>query len=269
MCGTQICTQCSVPISSTQSICQACVNKLHSGSTKNHGIEPIEFEHHPLEHILHTPFTLLFCLALTGLYLISAAPHWVKANFTALAITNLDIGAVTQQQQLWRLLTANLFHVNLAHLGSNVFSILIFGHLLEAQVGWRVVLLWSLLSMLACDVASIMFDVNHSVGASGIAYGLQTAFLVLAGKALIVNKVQSPVKTLQSLVGYLILIVAINLMSPAYLNIYGHFGGALAGLLGALMYPVSRPFSRRDCIAPGALLVAEIMLLAWLVYPLS
>jgi rhomboid protease GluP len=259
LCSEPYCTRCATEGVSTPPVCRNCLAQL-AAEDEPAGLKE-EPDTDPFRQAGKAPFTLLFCLLLGVLYLLSSFPVWTAARIIVLALVNLDVPALIEGHQYWRLITANLFHANIAHLGSNLFGLLIFGHFLEVQVGWRVLVFWMLLSLLGCDIASVFFGVNHSIGASGIAYGLQTAFIVLSGKVLIVNQVQKLGKTLQSLVGYLILIVILNSFNTDHINIHGHFGGAFAGLLCAISYPVSRPFSAKDFIPLALLFIVFVAVL--------
>lgn len=246
LCQAPICTHCAVPIDEGIEICAPCVAQLGTMSSlqNTHGAFPV--------------FTMAFCGLLAMLYFVSTLPSGIEVNYGVLALANLDVGAITQGHEYWRLITANLFHANLMHLAFNAFSLLIFGSLLEKQIGWPMLLLWMVISLIGCDMASILFDVPRSIGASGIAYGLQTGFISFHGKQLIVNRLQETGKTLQSLFGYLLIMLAINAISTDQINIYGHLGGALAGFLCALVYPIRDSERSHPYIRTVMLLIAAL-----------
>ena len=209
------------------------------------------------------PFTLYFCLLLAGLYLVFSIPDVGHLQPAVLDWVNLDLRAVALKLELWRLVTANLFHLNLGHIASNTFAILIFGQFLEARIGWRMMLLWSIIAMIGCDITSFLFNVSHSVGASGIAYGLQSAYIILTGKTVLAENPADRRKTLQTVTGYLILMVLINVVNSENINVAGHFGGALAGIILALMYPVKRPIRTKDYGVVFGMLFLAVLLLGW------
>ncbi len=261
-CQKPVCLNCSAPISDDLYLCHECAAKAEQiKQSQEQGIG----NQFTLINYQKAPLTILFCLFLCVIYFVSILPVWPGLKMAFLVYGNLDPKAIIEFHQYWRLITANLLHLNLMHLGANVFSLLIFGELLEVQTGWGMLILWMVLSLVACDIATLLFDVPHSIGASGIAYGLQTAFIVLSAKVLVQNRMGDFKKTFQSLVGYLILIVVLNLMYTSEVNAYGHFGGVIAGLVGALIYPVTRPLAHKDYLKAFGVLGVFVAILVWVI----
>lgn len=264
VCYDRVCPECGVSFSENQWFCSACGALW--GALKQASPTKKTFVPSLIPDSQNVSLALSFCFLLAVVYFISAFPVWFVARLEFLSVAGLDRSAILEGYEYWRLVTANLFHVDLAHLGLNLFSLFVFGRLLELQIGRGMLFGWMMISIVGCDIASLLFLVPNSVGASGIAYGLQTAFIVLTGKTLIVNRLQGIRKTLQSLLGYLLIIVLVNVVYTEHINIYGHFGGALAGGLCALIYPVSRPPDRKDYYGMialfGAWLGGLILLLA-------
>ncbi len=190
--------------------------------------------------LIHTPFTMIFALVLVLVYLAGSYPQFGQPTETFLQWSNLDFTGVITRQEYWRLVTANFSHASWEHLFFNTFALLIFGYLLESLIGWRVMVLWGLTAMVGSDWLTLYFQVPHSVGASGILYGFQTAYIILSARAALVYRSQSFGKTLQSLIGYILVMVVLNISSPYPLNLFGHLGGALAGVLCALTYPFGK-----------------------------
>ncbi|MFN8403946.1 MAG: rhomboid family intramembrane serine protease [Anaerolineales bacterium] len=135
-----------------------------------------------------------------------------------------------REGQLWRLLTPALAHGGIAHIGFNMYALLIFGIGLERAFGhWRFLLLY-VLSAFAGNVMSFLFTAGVSVGASTAIFGLIGAELVflLQNRKLLAHQFQSAI-------GNVIFIIAVNLfigLAPSIDN-WGHIGGLVGGLMFA------------------------------------
>ncbi|EKX37028.1 hypothetical protein GUITHDRAFT_116754 [Guillardia theta CCMP2712] len=78
--------------------------------------------------------------------------------------------------QLHQYFTSTLCHANAQHLSSNLFPLLVFGKLVEEEMGgWGLLLCYALCGILA-NVASIIFLPSSTLGlgASGAVFGLFT-----------------------------------------------------------------------------------------------
>ena len=91
---------------------------------------------------------------------------------------------VTQNHELFRLITHFFLHFGFGHLFNNMISLLILGYSLEKVTGKiRFIILYFLSGILA-GLASIVYNIyigqeTVSCGASGAIYGLMGALLVL------------------------------------------------------------------------------------------
>lgn len=261
LCQKPVCSACAVAVTDGSFLCAACAAPYAASSSSE-----TEAEESPLSGSIlrfnQAPAITLFCIVLVAAYFLPVLLN-IREGF--LISASLDVQAVVEKHQYWRLVTAHLAHANLSHLGLNVLSLLIFGHLVETRIKRPMLWGWILLSAIGCDIASVLFHVPRSVGASGIAYGLQTAFVVLTGKTLMVNNLQAPSRIWRSLAGYVLIILVINLTYTQQINIYGHLGGAIAGMLGAAVYPVSRPLLQKDRIILLLLIAAAIAALTLII----
>lgn len=135
-----------------------------------------------------------------------------------------------RQGQYWRLLTPALVHGGIAHIGFNMYALLIFGIGLERAFGhWRFLLLYTL-GAFGGNVMSFLFTDASSVGASTAIFGLIGAELVflLQNRKLFAHQFQSAI-------GNVIFIIAVNLfmgLAPSIDN-WGHIGGLVGGLMFA------------------------------------
>ena len=76
----------------------------------------------------------------------------------------------------WRLITAVFAHSNIEHLLSNLFSLILFGLILEGRIGARRVLVLFLASGILINIIS---PYDRSLGASGALFAIIGALIVL------------------------------------------------------------------------------------------
>lgn len=156
--------------------------------------------------------------------------------------------------ELWRFLTPALLHGSLPHIAFNMYALLSFGTSLERFFGHGRFFLLYVLGAFAGNVASFLFSLGYSVGASTAIFGLLGAEAVF----LIQNRKVFPGQ-FRSAIGNIIFIAAINLFvigSLPGIDNWGHVGGLIGGLMftsfaGPLweiegIYPTYRPVDRRS-----------------------
>jgi rhomboid protease GluP len=149
-----------------------------------------------------------------------------------------------------RLFTANLFHVNLGHLLSNIVGLLFFSSLFEIRVGKSRALIVILLSALGGTIGSLLFHmVDWMVGSSTILFG------VFGGLGVLILKNRRKfhrffVPVVISWWISLILLSTLGYISLAHVDQGAHVGGMVAGILSTLIiiYPysmleISKPLS--------------------------
>ena len=140
-----------------------------------------------------------------------------------------------------RLFTANLFHVNLGHLLSNLVGLLFFSSLLEIIVGKSRVTLIILLSALGGTIGSLLFHmVDWMVGASTILFG------VYGGLGILILRYRRELQRyfITAVISWcigLVLMATLGYMSLAQVDQGAHVGGIIAGILATwiLVYPYS------------------------------
>ncbi len=130
--------------------------------------------------------------------------------------------------QVWRLLTPALVHGGIAHIGFNMYALLVFGIGLERAFGhWRFLILY-VLGAFAGNVMSFLFTDAVSVGASTAIFGVIGAELVflLQNRKLFSHQFGSAI-------GNVLFIIFVNLflgLAPSIDN-WGHIGGLVGGLM--------------------------------------
>lgn len=153
----------------------------------------------------------------------------------------------------WRMLTAVFLHGSVLHILINMYSLYIFGPILERLLGrWRFAALF-LLSGFGGSVAVLFLAPGSAVlGASGAIFGLVGAFFVIQRK-LGGNNLQ------------LMIVIGINVVIGFVIpNIawQAHLGGLVVGALVALVFLRTRPASKKNQqrLLLGAVLLGLIVL---------
>ncbi len=153
-----------------------------------------------------------------------------SAQLDWLEVYGAQIRALILQGQLWRFLTPLLLHASIPHIGFNMYALFIFGPGLERSFGhWRYFLLY-LLAGFSGNVLSFLLTTGPSVGASTAIFGLVAA----EGVFLYQNR-QLFGRRFRGAINNIIFIVVVNLaigLTPG-IDIWGHIGGLLGGLIFA------------------------------------
>jgi membrane associated rhomboid family serine protease len=128
----------------------------------------------------------------------------------------------------WRPLTSGFLHINLIHVGFNMFLLWQLGGLLEPAVKrWAFGALY-LLSLLGGSFLTLVLDNDAvTVGASGAVFGLMGAtFVAMRSRG---------INPFQTGIGSLILINLLLTFAIPRISIGGHIGGLVAGALGGFI----------------------------------
>jgi membrane associated rhomboid family serine protease len=152
----------------------------------------------------------------------------------------------------WQMLTAAFLHGSWLHLLFNMFTLYIFGQVLEPMLGRARFLALYLVAAFGGSVAVLLFSDPFTpvVGASGAIYGLMGAYFVL-------------LRSVGERAGQLTGLIAINLifsfLSPG-ISWQAHIGGLAIGAAVAAIYAgTRRPEQRQRQIFSVLLLVAGLV----------
>ena len=162
----------------------------------------------------------------------------------------LQANVVAINGDWWRPITSGFLHANLIHLGLNCFFIFSFGQLLEPALGrLKFALIYFAAMMGGAAVALLLTDPSvPTVGASGAAFGLLGAALVMAR-----------IRRNEQLASQLLMLAVINLAISFLpgISLGGHLGGFLVGAVaGYLVYgPLARKEAAQRAILAGLILV--------------
>jgi len=98
-----------------------------------------------------------------------------------LAQDNLEI---SQDRELWTLITSFFVHSNFIHLFNNIIGLLIFGSTAEKFYSkWQYLMIYFISGLMGSVFSFLLSPINsYGLGASGVVYGLMGAVLVLVPK---------------------------------------------------------------------------------------
>lgn len=189
------------------------------------------------------PVVTYTLMAITGLfYLIQLIPGLDATNYLAYApyFSYGEYGLVGAPYEPWRMLTSVFAHSTgfVFHILLNMYTLWIFGRILEAMLGKGRFLTLYLASGLAGSLG-VMFWASHTtfvVGASGAIFGLMGAFLVIQ------RKLGGETTQLLVLVGINLVIGFLPGMSISW---QAHLGGLIGGALLGFIYVSTRKLSQR------------------------
>lgn len=143
--------------------------------------------------------------------------------------------------RIWQPITHLFLHGGFGHIFFNMFSLWVFGSLLENLWGSKRFLNFYLICGLAAAAAHLLTSENPALGASGAVMGVMVAFAYLFPNTELYIYGVLPVKA-KYLVGLLVLVDLFAGLSNTGDRIahWAHLGGALAGFLMVLYWNKSK-----------------------------
>lgn len=178
------------------------------------------------------PLTVTFVLLLTGFYALTTVNHGFQFPDRLWVTLGAFYPPSVQGGQSWRYITATLMHGNPAHWFNNMAGLLIFGNILEPILGsWSLLGLYIVSAVGGLWLSSIFLPQGVTYGASTIDFGLIGAYLTLALLLRLRHDKGAFLKELRGSVMFVLLFVAWNTLESATVNLWGHVGGFIAGVL--------------------------------------
>jgi len=137
-------------------------------------------------------------------------------------------GPLVAEGEWYRLITCGFLHVNLIHIGFNMFLLLVLGRLLEPALGTPRFLVLYFASLLAGSFGALLLEPDaFTVGASGAVFGLAGAVFVIArGRGM---------NALAGEIGFLIVFNLVWSFLGPNISVGGHVGGLIGGVICALV----------------------------------
>ncbi|MEG0254946.1 MAG: rhomboid family intramembrane serine protease [Vagococcus sp.] len=146
--------------------------------------------------------------------------------------------AIIQNHEYWRFVTPIFVHIGLTHLALNSLSLYFVGRILEPIIGHVRFFILYILSGIIGNLLSFAFGSSYglSAGASTSLFGIFAAFIVL-------GKIYRYHPLIQQMSQSMTLLIIINLVMNIFdsgVDILGHIGGALGGVLLMIVLGVPR-----------------------------
>ena len=166
--------------------------------------------------------------------------------------------------ELWRLVTSGFLHAGLLHLMFNAYALYVLGSMLEPAIGRARFAMIYFVSLLGGSFGALLFSFNSpTVGASGAAFGLLVAGILLM-RARGIDPMQS------GLVMTLVLNLGITFLIPG-ISIGGHLGGIVAGgIASVLLFELgARRRAMRDVALAATAALGVALAVACVVYSRS
>lgn len=149
------------------------------------------------------------------------------AEHSTVAVNFGLFGPFVAEGEWYRLVTSGFLHVNLIHIGFNMFALYFLGRLLEPAIGTVRFVGVYIASLLGGAFGALLLNPNAlTIGASGAVFGIFGAAFVIARRRGVDDVARS--------IGVILLLnLAISFTNPR-ISLGGHLGGLAAGLLCAL-----------------------------------
>jgi membrane associated rhomboid family serine protease len=153
--------------------------------------------------------------------------------------------------QYYRLVSSAFLHVDLLHIGFNMYLLYILGMMLEPAIGSVRFAAIYFTALLAGSCGALIATPAPSLGASGAIFGLMGAAAVeLRGRG---------IGVMQSGIGMLIILNLVLSFSLPGISIGAHIGGLIGGTLAGLAFRVSTDARRSLAFGLAACLVLSVL----------
>ena len=198
--------------------------------------------------------SMLFIILNVFVYLLSIVNYnWIVNTFA-------NYYLYVRQGEFYRLFTSMFVHANIIHLICNMYALFVVGPLIEKYYGKLKFTLIYIGSGIIGSLFSVVLTNNASIGASGAIFGLFGALLYFGYKyrATLDGFLRS------SIVPTLFVNLIIGFVIPG-IDVIGHIGGLIGGLLLSYSVGVVNKENKRDRING---VVVLILMIAFLVFML-
>lgn len=153
----------------------------------------------------------------------------------------------------WRLVTSGFLHINVIHIGFNMFVLYRLGQLLEPVLGRARLVLAYLVAMLGGSLGVMLLEPNHyTVGASGAVFGLM-------GVAVAVFRARG-INVMDSGIGPTIVLNLVFTFTIPGISIGGHVGGLIVGFLaGSILTNAGQRYLKDPSLIIGAVVALGVV----------
>jgi membrane associated rhomboid family serine protease len=254
-CGRTICGECQTP-APVGVICPECMREARASMprTRPEAIRRIGFLSRSGQPVMTYALMALCVLVFIFQSIPGIGSHVTQALLYAGGYSYPASAGGSFQP--WRLLTSVFAHGGLLHIALNMYTLWVFGQILEPMIGrWRYLTLF-LISGVAGSVGMLYLAPNQgAVGASGAIFGMFGALVVIQ------RKLGGPIRQLIVLI---IINLAIGIVPIFGSNIawQAHVGGLVGGLLTGLVLTETRKRSQFPLQVILLIVLAALVVLA-------
>jgi membrane associated rhomboid family serine protease len=241
-CGRAICGECQTP-AAVGFICPECMRQQRATAprTKPAFLTRLTGPRQPVVTYAIIAICVIVFIAQSlpgiGATVTNALRYAGVYSYPTGSIVHMAGGVMVGDFEPWRLLTAVFVHASILHIALNMYTLWIFGIVLEPLLGRARYAVLFLLSGLAGSVGVLLMappDVAV-VGASGAIFGMMSALLIVQ------RHLGGPITQLLVLVGINLVISFLPGMGIAW---QAHIGGLVGGAIVGLIYTQTRRRSR-------------------------
>jgi membrane associated rhomboid family serine protease len=232
-CGRPICGECQTP-APVGVICPECMRQQRADAprTKPAFLARFTGPRQPVvTYSIIAVCVLVFIaqsLPAVGSSVTAALQYAGIYSYPTGAIVHVGGGAMLGSFQPWRMLTAVFVHANIIHIALNMYTLWIFGIVLEPMLGRTRYAVLFLLSGVAGSVGVLLMAAPNVavVGASGAIFGMMSALLIIQ------RHLGGPITQLLVLVGINLVYGFLPGVGIAWqAHVGGLVGGAIVGLI--------------------------------------
>ncbi|GAA1826477.1 rhomboid family intramembrane serine protease [Agromyces salentinus] len=244
-CGRTVCGECQTP-APVGVVCPECMRDQRASAPRT---KPAFFARMGAAAGRGAP---VVTYSIIGISVVVYALQWLLGPLIAQQFAFTPLAMSLDSYEPWRALTSVLLHGSILHLLLNMYTLWLFGQLLEPMLGRGRFLALYLISGLAGAVGVVLLadPLGWVLGASGAIFGLMGAFVVIQ-------------RRLGGNLTQLYILLAINLgigfLPGANISWEAHLGGLVGGALVGLIYLETRSRARRGLQI--ALLIALVVVL--------
>jgi membrane associated rhomboid family serine protease len=243
-CGRTICGECQTP-APVGFVCPECMREQRASAPRTRPAILTRMTG------ANAPVVTYGIIAICVLVFIAQSLPGIGGTVTA-ALQYAGLYSYPQLFQPWRLFTSIFAHANFFHILLNMYTLWVFGMVMEPMLGRVRYLVVFLISGFAGSVGVLFLAAPNQpvVGASGAIFGLMGALIIIQ------RKLGGPMMQLLILVGINLVIGFIPAFGIAW---QAHVGGLVGGALAGVILTETRSRARRP-LQIGLLVLLSVVL---------
>ena len=205
---------------------------------------------------------IVFAYALIAINVIIFIINNIILHNTYTDLFSMNAGFI-REGEFWRLITAAFFHMDIIHLGCNMYALYILGEQIETTMGKKKLIFVYFMSAIIGNLLSgaINGQSVSSIGASGAIFGLMGAMLYFGYHyRLYLGNV-----VISQIIPIIILNLALGFAVSGIDN-WAHIGGLIGGILSTMIVGIEGKSDKTDRINGSIVTVIIIGLLFFVIF---